>query len=276
MTVSSALEKRLAAVGLDPAGAGVLALLPLVHVAWADGAVQAAERRVIDEQAARLGASADGLLMLRNWLAFPPSETLVQRGHEALVALLAESGPGRPAPKAILAYCRRVSLAAGGLLGVGSTSRAEQQAITQIARALQVAPGRSWVGAPTAPQTATRRTPPKPVTVTFRTQEVPGVRATAVLVGEHGHRCPIDVDGIVVGRGAESDVQVGADAKVSRRHCRLEERARRYYVRDLESTSGTWVDGDRVLERRLFGGEVLWVGASTFRFELLHHVLSAE
>jgi hypothetical protein len=265
VTVSEALRDRLAAVGLDPQGARVLALLPLVHVAWADGTLHHAERRLIDEQARLLAPTADGTLALANWLAFPPSPELVRRGTEALALLLAESGPGSPPPKAIVAYCRRVARAAGGVLGFGATTRAEQAAITQIARALQVAPGRPWTPPPEVPS-APSPTSPWAGAATFHTRELDGIRSVAVLTGGGDDRCPID-GVVVIGRGADCDIQLGEDGAVSRRHCELEPRSGRFYVRDLGSTSGTWVDGDRVLERRLFGGESLRIGGSTFRFE---------
>lgn len=264
MAVTEALRAKLAGVGLDPPGARVLALLPLIHVAWADGTVQRAERALIDRELQILSPTADAAMAVRNWLAFRPSAALVSRGMDALTALLAESGPNAPPPRAIVAYCRRVAAVAGGVLGVGATSREEQAAITRVARALQVG-DRRVVPAELPPDDA-----PAPAAgggpVTFHTREVPGVRAVAVLVGESGERCPVD-RAVALGRGADCDVQIGEDGEVSRRHCTVEQRSGRFYVKDLGSTSGTWVDGDRVLERRLFGGERLRVGASGFTFE---------
>ena len=40
------------------------------------------------------------------------------------------------------------------------------------------------------------------------------------------------------------------------------------YVADKGSTNGTLVNGDLVKERRLFGGEILSIGHSRFRFVL--------
>jgi hypothetical protein len=263
------LDERLARVGLDRHSARVLAVLPLVYVAWADGVVQGAERALIEAQVRDLSPSEDALLAARNWLAFRPSAALMARGTEALAALLASAPAPGPTPKTILAYCRRVADAAGGVLGVGATSRAEQRAITLVARALQVSARRAWrpEAFPDAgPESAAPEPPSKTAPVVFHTRETPGVRAVAVLIGESGERCPVG-RAVTLGRGRDNDVQVDEDPRVSRQHCRIEQRAGRFYLVDLDTTAGTFVDGDRVLERRLLGGETIRLGGSTFRFE---------
>jgi hypothetical protein len=227
VTVSDALEQELRSLGLDPGSSAALSLLPLVQVAWADGAVQDAERALILEQAKALALSPDGLLMLGNWLAFPPSAGYLARGHAALASLLREAAAPAVAPTDVVGYCQLVARSAGGLFGVGATSRAEADAIAQVAAALGVGPDHPRPPAPPPSAPAPAPTPSKRVTVTFHTTEVGGLRAKACLVGEDGQRCPIDRTGIAVGRGRENDVQVAYDGMVSRRHCRLQERTAR-------------------------------------------------
>ncbi len=53
---------------------------------------------------------------------------------------------------------------------------------------------------------------------------------------------PISKDSIVIGRGEECDV-VLHERPVSRQHVRIYRQGDQYYVEDLESRNGTWVNG---------------------------------
>lgn len=55
----------------------------------------------------------------------------------------------------------------------------------------------------------------------------------------------IDKENALVGRGEENDVNV-ADASVSRKHARVFKDGKAYYVKDLKSQNGTWIDGNIV------------------------------
>src|SRR5262245_60895922 len=55
---------------------------------------------------------------------------------------------------------------------------------------------------------------------------------------------------LVVGRGSRCDVVLESDA-VSRRHARFEPRSDGWWVHDLDSTNGTYVNFERVVEQRL-------------------------
>jgi len=75
-----------------------------------------------------------------------------------------------------------------------------------------------------------------------------------------------------IGRGAENDLQL-SDAAVSSRHAQIEtegggEDPPVYRIRDLGSTNGTFVNGERVESRILSDGDVIRVGVSSFRFHL--------
>lgn len=77
---------------------------------------------------------------------------------------------------------------------------------------------------------------------------------------------PLGPRGLTIGRRGDNDVSIPDDAHVSRLHARLFRDANRVYVVDCASTHGTWVMGERVHERRLFGGEELRVGETRFQF----------
>jgi hypothetical protein len=262
---------------MDASSWRAVPLLPLVQVAWADGSVQDAERDVILKVAQdRYHLDEEGLRMLRNWLHHPPSLSYVRRGQQVLVALCDRDGFGdRDQLADVVGFAKDVARAAGGFFGYASIAPEEAAAIDEIAAALDITHERGWVtGDDTtvipADADADREGPP--LEIVFHTGEQPLVRSRATLVqydelrGEQS--CPVDAEGVFIGRGRENTVQINYDAQVSRRHCRLFERNGRFYVEDLGSTAGTWVNGERVLERRLLGGETLHVGAVPFFFQL--------
>jgi len=68
----------------------------------------------------------------------------------------------------------------------------------------------------------------------------------------------------LIGR-AEGDIVLGEDGQVSRKHCLLIWTADELRVRDLGSTNGTFVGGQRVAESNLAPGDLIGIGASTFK-----------
>ncbi len=72
---------------------------------------------------------------------------------------------------------------------------------------------------------------------------------------------------VVVGRDAGCDV-VLEDAGVSRRHARLDPGDGGWHVTDLGSANGTWVNGARLDEAFLLGGERIRFGTVEGSFDL--------
>jgi pSer/pThr/pTyr-binding forkhead associated (FHA) protein len=75
-----------------------------------------------------------------------------------------------------------------------------------------------------------------------------------------------------IGRSPQSDVYID-DASVSTRHCLIETVApeggkgpTEYYLRDLGSTNGTYVNIDRIERQQLTHEDVIRVGLKTFKF----------
>jgi DNA-binding CsgD family transcriptional regulator len=58
----------------------------------------------------------------------------------------------------------------------------------------------------------------------------------------NGHSFELNTDTFLVGRGPENDIQI-PDPSLSRRHVRVVRKGERYFVEDLDSTNGTWVNG---------------------------------
>ena len=69
-----------------------------------------------------------------------------------------------------------------------------------------------------------------------------------------------------VGKSPVCDLVV-ADPEVSRRHLAVEYRGGTLHIEDLSSTNGTFVNGVRVLEALLQGGETLRLGSTVLRVE---------
>jgi hypothetical protein len=94
-----------------------------------------------------------------------------------------------------------------------------------------------------------------------REEEAPAPPALEVEV-----RLPASADAVTVGRSNACDVVVGEET-VSRIHAELRHMDDdAWIVRDLDSTNGTWLNGSRVHEARVCGGDVLWLGG--LRMEL--------
>jgi pSer/pThr/pTyr-binding forkhead associated (FHA) protein len=77
---------------------------------------------------------------------------------------------------------------------------------------------------------------------------------------------------IRIGRSPESDIYID-DASVSTSHCLIETVApeagdapKEYFIRDLGSTNGTYVNIDRVERQRLVHEDMIRVGLKNFKF----------
>ena len=79
-------------------------------------------------------------------------------------------------------------------------------------------------------------------------------------------RLPVSNGRLIIGRGSDSDVFL-PDHLLSRRHAEIEPRGGAFYLIDLGSTNGTFLNGERVIgERRLHNGDLIAVGESKLVF----------
>lgn len=126
-----------------------------------------------------------------------------------------------------------------------------------------------------------------PVTVTFEEDEdldtgvftvrgarVKGRVAPATSATATASHPVLDVDGrryqltgprTVLGRGSEADIVVD-DPGVSRQHAEIRLDGGTAVLRDLGSTNGTFVDGDRASTARLVDGSTITLGRTKIRF----------
>ena len=76
---------------------------------------------------------------------------------------------------------------------------------------------------------------------------------------------PIGVDPVTIGRSPQGDIFIDNPA-VSFRHARVYSQAGVYYVQDLGSLNGTFLNGVRITQAPLSHGDVITVGKHTVRF----------
>lgn len=83
-----------------------------------------------------------------------------------------------------------------------------------------------------------------------------------------GQDFPLPVLPALIGRGPEAVIRLDADHSISRRHAEVYERSGAVYIRDLDSTHGTQVNGIWIADQRLEPGDEVQVGGSTLVFKV--------
>jgi pSer/pThr/pTyr-binding forkhead associated (FHA) protein len=74
---------------------------------------------------------------------------------------------------------------------------------------------------------------------------------------------------ITIGRTPENDIQISFDKRASRKHALVEKRDNDFFIKDLESRNGTFVNGKPVKgEVQVFSGDILTAGETDIRLEV--------
>jgi hypothetical protein len=145
------LLTQLEELGINRDNYRVLALLPLVLVAWADGKIQDAEiGRMLDAAQRRSFLTAKSVSIFDGWLREKPSDDYVEKSLAALVELARRKrGVGADLSAKDLRKLTELSIdiavCAGGLWGdVMSVTDAEEQTVNELAQVLHIDDGMSW------------------------------------------------------------------------------------------------------------------------------------
>jgi pSer/pThr/pTyr-binding forkhead associated (FHA) protein len=78
------------------------------------------------------------------------------------------------------------------------------------------------------------------------------------------HTFEVTTAGATIGRGPDNSVRL-SDLSVSRRHARVVYRQAAYWLSDVGSMGGTWIDGTKLAAaRRLEPGQVIDIGVCRF------------
>lgn len=278
------LSRQLYRLGVDADSLDALLLLPLIEVAWADGVVQRQEHQHIAGVAAAWDPGEEAMLLVRTWIRYPPSEAYCERGRRALAKILNHSAPqhGPWDAEALLEEAHAVAQASGSWLPFLRVCRSEREVLAKIRQALIPEDAAEPAAPPTpAPQDRIERPHPdldrriNPVTLDFDTQIFDVEASGGVLIPDFvlNQRFTIPPHGLIVGGGESADLRVLDCPDIAPAHCNLLRRGNRFYLQEMGGE--TRVNGERVLERRLLGGETLRLARGvTFAFKRVRHIPS--
>lgn len=128
------VSRELAELGFTLETVKLLPLIPIVEMAWAEGGVTPAERKmVVDVARARgieEGSAADQQLV--EWLDRQPAESVFRRAGRLISALFASGGRFELTPDDLLKHCEAIADASGGLFGFGRVSSEERATLVRI------------------------------------------------------------------------------------------------------------------------------------------------
>jgi hypothetical protein len=136
-----AILDKLLDLGVRNETVAALAIVPLAEVAWADGAIDAKEERAIMERAEKAGivpGSPDHDL-LKGLLERRPEPRLLTAWTHMVQGICEHLTPEQvdALRSGLVERARTVAMASGGLLGMGTVSRAEEETIRTLADAFR-------------------------------------------------------------------------------------------------------------------------------------------
>lgn len=140
-TDDATLGQQIRKLGFDGENAKVFDLLPLVHVAWADGSIQRGERAAILKvlTARGIAPGTEPFRTIEALLEERPPESFMKQSMVLLKAVVASRGG---TADEIVDLCIKVAAASGGILGLGTRiGDEEKQLIARISVELGDAAG---------------------------------------------------------------------------------------------------------------------------------------
>jgi hypothetical protein len=127
---------RLADLGLRGETVAALSLVPLIAVAWADGTIQESERNAILQSAKGKGfdEKTASYEILSAWLDKKPDDSLFGAWESYIKALKKDLNPEQQKlmRTQIVGFARMIAESAGGVLGFGKVSSAEEKVLARI------------------------------------------------------------------------------------------------------------------------------------------------
>ncbi len=132
-----AVLEQLVALDIRSDTLAALSLVPLVEVAWADGTMDDNERSAILSAAEESGIGDESTALLDGWLVTQPSSEVLSVWKDYVSALTStmDTAARDKLEQEILSRARTVAESAGGILGIGTISREEENKLEELARA---------------------------------------------------------------------------------------------------------------------------------------------
>jgi hypothetical protein len=134
------LVAELEALGFTPDTVVLLPLVPLIQVAWAEGGVTDAERKLITDLARKRGVAQGDAAdrQLAEWLSHRPSDDVFARVTRLVRAVLASpTQQGAMSGEELVKLSEDIANASGGVFGLKRISAEERALLTELARALK-------------------------------------------------------------------------------------------------------------------------------------------
>lgn len=136
----SQMLQELQELGFTPETVVLLPLVPLVQMAWAEGGVSDAERKVILQVARTRGVDEGSVAdhQLAAWLANRPDSQVFASASRLIRAMLdsADSGALPLTADDLVKQCEQIAAASGGMFGINRVSSEERTLLTALARDL--------------------------------------------------------------------------------------------------------------------------------------------
>ena len=133
------LSRELAELGFTPETVKLLPVIPVLEMAWAEGEVTAAERKMVVDVARgrgiEAGSPADS--QLAEWLDRRPDDSVFRRAGRLINALVESGGRFQITPDDIIKYCEAIADASGGLFGIRRVSSEERATLSRIANEIK-------------------------------------------------------------------------------------------------------------------------------------------
>jgi hypothetical protein len=135
------LVRELAEAGFDIETARLLYLIPVIEVAWSDGAVTRRETLEIERIAGLHGIAkgSEAHNRLREWLNHRPTDRFFQASRLGVKLMLQDRPPLEASilRRDLIWYCTRIAQASGGFPGLGTgISPEEKQILSELATEL--------------------------------------------------------------------------------------------------------------------------------------------
>ena len=129
-TSDVSVAEKVKALGFDGDSARVFDLIPLIHVAWADGSVQRGERAAIFKVLQKRGIEQDSEASrtIASLLEERPSDGWMR---QSLAVLRELTGGIGDRSQEIVDLCIGVATASGGLLGLGKKIDADERVLIE-------------------------------------------------------------------------------------------------------------------------------------------------